>query len=115
MPITFAIQYGLSFASIPAVVIHCILYHGKDIKARFMKSRTEPLDIHGKLYARYKDAPAWWFVVMLVISLILGILSVVITPLIDQMPVWSFLFSLLISFLFIIPLGIIFAITVSQP
>jgi hypothetical protein len=77
---TFALQYGLSFATIIAVVVHTGLYHGKEIWHRARNARKEPKDIHGKLMETYRDVPQWWFLVMFALIFALGMATVLIWP-----------------------------------
>jgi OPT oligopeptide transporter protein len=109
---TFALQYGLSFASIIAVLFHVGLFHGKEIWMRFRMSRSEPKDIHGKLYEKYPEVPLWWFAAMLLVMIGLGIVTVLKYDL--QLPIWAYFFSLVMAAFFIIPIGMIYAITVSH-
>ena len=57
---TFALQYGLSFATIIAVIVHTGLFHWKEIWYRLRAARTQEDDIHMKLMKKYKEAPDWW-------------------------------------------------------
>jgi hypothetical protein len=77
---TFALQYGLSFATIISVVTHTALYHGKEIWFRVRNSRKEPKDIHGKLMEAYPEAPQWWFMVVFVSMVVLGFVTVLHWP-----------------------------------
>ena len=52
LPATFAFVYGLSFASITAVIVHVYLWHGSEIYGA-MRGRQR-LDIHGRLMRAYK-------------------------------------------------------------
>ena len=97
---TFALQYGLSFASIMSVVVHIGLFHGKEIWRRFRDSRSEPKDIHGKLYEKYEDVPLWWFAAMFVIMVGIGLATILKYDL--QLPVWAFFFALFMSAFFIV-------------
>jgi hypothetical protein len=45
----FALNYGLSFAALTAVIIHTALFHGKEIWYRFRAARNQEPDIHMKL------------------------------------------------------------------
>jgi hypothetical protein len=108
---TFALQYGLSFATIIAVIVHVALFHGKEIWMRFRASRSEPKDIHGKLYEAYEEVPQWWFIAMFVIMIGVGLATVLKYDL--QLPVWAFFFAIFMAAFFIVPIGMIFAITVS--
>ncbi len=74
----FAFSYGISFAAIAAVIVHTILYQGKDwfkkiisiivligrtIVKQFRSSLNDNVtDIHAKLMSHYKEAPEWWYV-----------------------------------------------------
>jgi OPT family oligopeptide transporter len=57
---TFAIQYGLSFATIIAVIVHTGLFHRREIWYRAKAARSQEDDIHMRLMKKYKEAPDWW-------------------------------------------------------
>jgi hypothetical protein len=99
---TFALQYGLSFASIVAVIIHTGLFHGKEIWARFKSARSEPKDIHGRLYEKYDEVPQWWFAGMFVVMLGVGLVSILKYDM--QLPVWAFFLAILIAGFFMVRL-----------
>jgi hypothetical protein len=61
---TFAIAYGLSFASITATVTHTIIYYRKQIWTQSRRSMHEQDDIHARLMARYPQVPDWWYAVI---------------------------------------------------
>jgi OPT family small oligopeptide transporter len=52
---TFALTYGLSFASIISVMVHTYLYHGKEIWYRMKAARNQEDDVHMKLMKKYKE------------------------------------------------------------
>ncbi|KAF2395795.1 small oligopeptide transporter [Trichodelitschia bisporula] len=106
---TFALQYGLSFATIIAVVVHTALYHGKDIWTRFRTARTEPRDIHGRLMMAYKGVPQWWFMAMFAVMIGLGFASVLAWD--TKLPWWGFVLAVFISAAWMVPIGMIMAIT----
>ena len=56
---TFALSYGLSFASITATLVHSFLYFRKQIWVQSRRSLHEQPDIHAKLMSRYKQVPDW--------------------------------------------------------
>ena len=58
---TFAISYGLSFASITATLTHSFLYFRKQIVAQSRRSMREQPDIHARLMAKYPQVPEWWY------------------------------------------------------
>lgn len=61
---TFAISYGLSFASITATLTHAILYFRKQIWTQARRSIREQPDIHARLMSHYSQVPEWWYIVI---------------------------------------------------
>lgn len=70
---TFALNYGLSFAALMAVIVQIILFNGKEVWYRFKAARNQEPDIFMKLMKKYKDAPDWWYGALFVISIALGL------------------------------------------
>lgn len=66
---TFAMQYGLSFASITATLTHTFLYYRKQIWVQARRSMGEQPDIHARLMSRYPQVPQWWYAVIFCMSL----------------------------------------------
>ena len=58
---TFAISYGLAFASITATIVHAVLYFRKPISLHLHRSLGEQPDIHARLMSQYLPVPAWWY------------------------------------------------------
>jgi OPT oligopeptide transporter protein len=58
---SFAISYGLSFASITATLTHTFLYYHKQISIQARRSLSEQPDIHARLMSMYKEVPDWWY------------------------------------------------------
>jgi OPT family oligopeptide transporter len=106
---TFALQYGLSFASIIAVVVHTGLYYGKDIWNIARNSRKTPRDVHIRLMEAYKDVPQWWFMGMLAIMVGLGFWTVLAWD--TKLPWWGYVLAIGISAAWMVPIGMITAIT----
>jgi OPT family oligopeptide transporter len=61
---TFALAYGLSFASIASVLVHTYLFHGTQIWQQFKESLDTEEDIHTKLNKVYKQTPDWWYLAL---------------------------------------------------
>ena len=55
---TFAISYGLSFASITSTITHSLIHFWKPIKIYFGRSLREQPDIHAQLMSRYAQGIA---------------------------------------------------------
>ncbi|KAJ1969705.1 hypothetical protein H4R35_006065 [Dimargaris xerosporica] len=109
----FAITYGLSFAAFGSILTYIGLYYGREILARFSESRTMTDDIHAKLMRRYPEVPSWWYSGMFVIN---GALAIVLCEWLGiNLPWWALLLALFIGSLFIIPVGIITAVSNQSP
>ncbi|KAJ7159688.1 small oligopeptide transporter [Mycena filopes] len=109
---TFAISYGLSFASITATLMHAFLYFRKQIWVQSRRALHEQPDIHARLMSRYPQVPEWWYLILFLSMFVLGIISIEVWP--TQMPVWAFVLALIIAFTYVIPIGMIQAITNQQ-
>ncbi|KAI6101091.1 OPT oligopeptide transporter protein-domain-containing protein [Pisolithus croceorrhizus] len=87
------------------------------------RSLGEQPDIHARLMSVYPQVPDWWYLVLFVIMFALGVVSFEVWP--TYLPVWAFVVALLIgmlacishlseSFTYVIPCGMIQAITNQQ-
>lgn len=105
---TFAISYGLSFASIIATLSHTVCFHGWDIIQQ-LKVKEKP-DVHLRLMrANYKNVPEWWYFIVFLGSFALSIVTIRNWE--TEMPVWALVVAILIALLFLLPVGIIYAKT----
>lgn len=109
---TFAISYGLSFASITATLTHTFLYFRKQIWTQARRAMHEQPDIHARLMSKYPQVPEWWYMCIFLSMFVFGIISIEVWH--TQLPVWAFILSLIIAFVYIIPIGMIQAITNQQ-
>ncbi|KAK1763426.1 OPT family small oligopeptide transporter [Phialemonium atrogriseum] len=106
---TFALNYGLSFAALIAVLVHVALFHGREIWYRFRTARDQEPDIHMKLMKKYVDAPEWWYGALLVIALGLGLATAEGYD--SQLPWWAFLVANLLAIVFVVPTCTILAVS----
>jgi len=60
----------------------------------------------------YPQVPEWWYLCIFLSMFALGIISIEVWP--TEMPVWAFVLALAIAFTYIIPIGMIQAITNQQ-
>jgi len=109
---TFAVSYGLSFASITATLMHAFLYFRKQIWVQARRALHEQPDIHARLMSVYPQVPEWWYMILFLSMFVFGIISIEVWP--TQMPVWAFVLALIIAFTYVIPIGMIQAITNQQ-
>ena len=106
---TFALNYGLSFASLMAAIVHTVVYHRSELWYRFRMARRQEPDIHMKLMSKYREAPDWWYGVLFVLSVALGLVVALAYP--SQLPWWAYFVSIIIALIFTIPCCMILGIT----
>lgn len=117
------VVYGSFFAIYPLVFCYTcyierssILHSLKQVKHTFKNFRrsnfAEFQDPHSRMMSKYKEIPDWYFLVILVISVVLGIVCVEIYP--TDTPVWGIFFTLGINLVFLVPLCLVFAVTGQQ-
>ncbi|KAK1224966.1 hypothetical protein PQX77_012115 [Marasmius sp. AFHP31] len=106
---TFALAYGLSFATITATLSHSFLYYRKQIWRQARRSLREQPDIHARLMSQYPQVPDWWYYVTFVVPFALGVISIELWP--THMPVWALILAIVIALLYVVPAGIVEAIT----
>ena len=92
---TFALSYGLSFASITATIMHTFLYFRKQIWIQARRSLSEQPDIHARLMSRYPQVPEWWYAIIFVTMFVFGVVSVEVWH--TQMPIWALVLALIIG------------------
>lgn len=73
---TFAVSYGLSFASITATLTHSFLYFRKQIWTQSRRAMHEQPDIHARLMAVYPQVPEWWYAIIFAIMFVFGVVSI---------------------------------------
>ncbi|KAE8151097.1 OPT oligopeptide transporter protein-domain-containing protein [Aspergillus avenaceus] len=106
---TFALTYGLSFATIIAVLLHTALFHGKEIWARLRNFNTVEEDVHSRLMARFKPVPLWWYgvIFLIMVGMSLGVSLGYPT----HFAWWAFFIALIMAVVFVLPVGIVMAAT----
>ena len=109
---TFALTYGLSFASIAAVIVHTYLFHGTEIWDRLVKMRSDDEDVHYRMMKKYPEAPAWWYVALFVAMVAIGFGVACGYP--TNMDWWALVVTLILATLWFVPIGIIQGMTSIQ-
>ncbi|PCH41947.1 small oligopeptide transporter, partial [Wolfiporia cocos MD-104 SS10] len=112
LPMTFAMSYGLSFATITAVAVHSILYLAKPFMIYIRQPLSENSDIHAQLMSRYPQVPHWWYACILAVTFLFSCLCIKLWP--TDMTIWALIIALLIALLYMIPAGMIQAVTNQQ-
>ncbi|KAF2718520.1 OPT superfamily oligopeptide transporter [Polychaeton citri CBS 116435] len=90
---TFVLSYGLSFAALTAAIVHTVIYHGKEAWFK----------------AKYRESPDWWYGVLFVISVALGLATVLGYS--SQLLWWGYFVSIIIALVFTIPCCMALGIT----
>ncbi|WVQ69693.1 uncharacterized protein L199_007913 [Kwoniella botswanensis] len=68
----------LGNAAIGGVIMHCIIFWGKDIWTAIKNSRKGVFDDrHHSAMEKYKEAPWYWYLAILVVAFILGLVVVI--------------------------------------
>ncbi|KAJ3807537.1 OPT oligopeptide transporter [Lentinula aff. lateritia] len=106
------LSFGSYLFHSTATLSHSFLFFRKQIWVHARRSIGEQRDIHSRLMSQYPPVPEWWYLVIFIVSFMLGVLSIELWP--TQMPVWAFFLALIIAFTYVIPVGMIQAITNQQ-
>ncbi len=112
LPITYAVSYGGFFAIYPAAIVHTFLWYRHDITRQCRRSAKDETDIHSYLMSKYREVPHWWFVLLGTCCVVLGAVAIEVCH--TGLPIWAFVLSLVFSAVFILPFGLIQAITNQQ-
>jgi len=110
--ITFAVSYAVQFAAFTALIVHTILWYRHDIIRQFRRSLRDERDVHSRLMSVYPEVPHLWYATLGIVAFVLGVIAIEIFP--TEFPVWGFLLSLVIAAFFVVPAGMVQAITNQQ-
>ncbi|KAI9593425.1 oligopeptide transporter 4-like protein [Syncephalis fuscata] len=109
----FTLTYGAGFAALSSVVVHTVLYHGREILARLKDARAGHEDVHARLMKQYKEVPSWWYIAVLLIN---GGVAIYICQAYQLgLPWWGVILAVGLSALFIVPVGIMTAVANQTP
>ncbi|PKI53883.1 hypothetical protein CRG98_025677 [Punica granatum] len=113
----FAMTYGLGFATLPAVIVHVLLFNGRELwqQAKGAFGGNRKMDVHTRLMKKYKSVPTWWFIALLLVTIACIIFTCEHYKESLQLPWWAVLLACGIAFFYTLPIGIIYATTNQQP
>lgn len=79
------------------MVAHCALFWGGDIKRAYQSAKAGKFDDrhHTHMENNYKEAPWWWYGLVLVFSFILGIIVVAKENI--TLPIWAYIVALIVG------------------
>lgn len=125
MPAGLMFSYTTAFALSTALVAHALLFHWTELSVglrkiwAYLRNRAtgdhggaEVIDVHLRLMSVYRSVPGWWYLACVIVSLALGLVSILCWPT-TATPGAPF-FGLLLAAIFIIPEGLLFAMTGTQ-
>lgn len=82
---------------IGALIAHCILFWGKEIKHAYKSAKQGRYDDrhHQHMAAHYSEAPWWWYVMVLLVSFALGLVVVLRENI--TLPAWAYVVALIVG------------------
>ncbi|GAB7357564.1 hypothetical protein MBLNU459_g0075t2 [Dothideomycetes sp. NU459] len=94
---SFAYAMFIANAAIGALIAHVCLFWGKDIKKAYKSAKNGRFDDphHTHMAKHYKETPLWWYLAVLVISFVLGLVVVLKENI--KLPAWAYIVSLLLG------------------
>lgn len=94
---TFAYSLFMANAAIGALIMHVILFLGKDIIATYKSARKGVFNDrhHTHMVKHYKEAPWWWYVAVLVVSFALGLIVVLKNNI--TLSAWAYVVALILG------------------
>ncbi|KAK0610102.1 OPT oligopeptide transporter protein-domain-containing protein [Bombardia bombarda] len=101
---TFAYAMFMANAAIGALVAHCFLFWGGDVVKAYKGAKNGKFDDrhHAHMAKHYKEVPWWWYITVLVLSFVLGLVVVLKENV--TLPAWAYVVALLLG-MFIAPLS----------
>ena len=106
---SYSMTFMLAFALSTALIVHTALHHGRRIYQAAVNIKTEAEDIHMKLIRSYPEVPDWWFLAIFGVCFVLSVIAIEIFH--TGLPIWGYLISVLIPFIYMLPAAFIYAMT----
>lgn len=85
------------------------MWYRHDIYLQIRRSLKDNRDVHSRLMAAYPEVPHTWYAILGLGAFALAIVTVKVWP--TELPVWALVIGLVVALLFLIPVGMIRAIT----
>ncbi|GAA5961932.1 hypothetical protein JCM21900_001152 [Sporobolomyces salmonicolor] len=106
----FACSYGVSFAVLTSAVTSVFLWHWDDMKQALFARKGAAGDIHVEMLERsYLTVPRSYYIIIFVANFAAAMVLLTFYPM--QLPVWGLFLAVAIAVVFLVPIGIIAAIT----
>ncbi|GAA6064754.1 hypothetical protein JCM10212_002673 [Sporobolomyces blumeae] len=111
LPITYATVYGVAFMLATSVVVHTALTYGKTMVKQLRRIDLQE-DVHMKLMKYYPEVPEWWYMIFLATAF--GLSCATLAAFEHQTPVWAIVIAILIGCAYLVPGGVVYALTSQQ-
>ena len=85
------------------------MWYRNDIIRCCRSSFRQQRDVHSRLMAVYPEVPHWWYIGVFLMSFVMAVICIEVYD--TQLPVWALFLSLVLSIFFLVPVGVIEAIT----
>jgi OPT family oligopeptide transporter len=115
----FILTVGANYAFYPVYFLYVMLNQWSTVSEAYVNfykglrrgrgNYEGAMDVHSRLMSKYKEVPDWWFLAILLISIVVSIIFVKIYPL--NVPVWLVFLVIGINLVFAVPLSLLSATT----
>ncbi|VVT54355.1 uncharacterized protein SAPINGB_P004034 [Magnusiomyces paraingens] len=114
------VVHGANFTLYPFAIIYCFITDWETIKKsgqEILETLKNPKrsnyasykDVHSQMMSKYKEVPDWWFLILLLAALGMGIGMVKGYP--THTPVWGIFFAMGLNIVFLVPITLVYALT----
>ncbi|GAA5905962.1 OPT family oligopeptide transporter [Sporobolomyces salmoneus] len=107
----FALSYGISFAILTSAITSVLLWNLRDIKTALSAKTGDSDDVHVQLLEQnYANVPRSWYLATFGSTFLAASILLTFYPQL-QLPVWGLILAVILAVAFLVPIGIISAIT----
>jgi len=99
----------IAFMLSTCIITHTALYHWRTLWNAMRSIDPEDEDVHAKLMKVYPEVPKWWYWGILVFFFLMAVVAVERWP--TGVPVYALLVAVAVPALYVLPGGLIFAVT----
>ncbi len=99
----------ISFMLSTCIITHTALYHSRTLWNAMRSVDPEEEDIHARLMKVYPEVPKWWYWGILVFFFLIAVVAAERWP--TGVPVYSLVLAVAVPAIYVIPGGLIFAVT----
>lgn len=110
---SFNMTYMLAFALTTSIIVYTVLNHGRHLWSTARNINKEEKDIHARLMEPYPEVPNWWYLATFIICFIFAVVALEVWD--SGLPIWGLIVALAMALIYLLPTGIIFAMTNLEP